>query len=104
MNVDTTAWMIGVPVLVAFGALMYWLINNVSRSRIMRCPETGSVSTIQAALTAGGGDQAPRLTVTKCDLWPQKKGCAQECLSRYGESSGGFRVNLEALRPFEPRS
>ena len=103
MNIDTNAWMIGVPVLVAFGALLYWLIGNSTRSRLMRCPETGSISMVQVASTAGGGDPASQLKVTQCDLWPQRKGCAQGCLSRYGETPPRFRVNLDALRPFEPR-
>ena len=103
MSIDTMAWEIALAGVVAFAGLLYWLIPVVWRGRIMRCPETGSVSVVQVAPAACRDGKAPGLMVTRCDSWPQKKGCAQGCLARYGETASGWRVNLTALRPFEPR-
>lgn len=103
MNIDIMAWIMVLAGVAAFSAIVYWLINMVSRGRMMRCPETGAVSVVHVVRTAGGEVKAPGLSVTQCDLWPQKKDCAQGCLARYGETAPGFRINLNALRPFEPR-
>ena len=103
MNVDSVAWIIVLVGIVAMGGFLWWLLAMVSRGRMMRCPETGAISIVQVAPTAGSAEKAPGLTVTQCDLWPQTKDCAQGCLSRYRETAPGWRVNLNALRPFEPR-
>ena len=103
MNIDITAWVIALVGVVVLGGLIYWLTSVVWRGRMMRCPETGAVSVVRVASAARGDEKAPGLMVTQCDLWPQKKDCAQGCLSRYGETASGWRVNLNALRPFEPR-
>ena len=102
MNTDTAAWIIVLAGMAAMGGFLYWLLATVSRGRMMRCPETGAISVVRVVTTAGREEKAPGLTVTQCDLWPQKKDCAQGCLSRYSETAPGWRVNLNALRPFEP--
>ncbi len=103
VEADTVGWMVAVVGLLAFGGLLYWLIDLVSRDRMMRCPETGSITFVRVASAGDGDENARRATVTRCDLWPGKKGCAQGCLVRYSETTPGLRVNLNALRPFEPQ-
>ena len=103
MNMDMTVWIVALVGVAAFGAIVYWLTEMSSRGRMMRCPETGAVSVVQVVRTAGEDAITPGLAVTQCDLWPQKKGCAQGCLARYRETEPGFRINLNALRPFEPQ-
>lgn len=52
--------------------------------RALSCPETGKPVRVdldapRAALTSAFG--RPRLRVMWCTLWPQRKGCAQECVA-----------------------
>jgi hypothetical protein len=103
VDVGIVGWIVAVVALLAFGGLLYWLIDIVSSDRLMRCPETGSVTFVRVGPAAGGDGNAPEVAVQRCDLWPGKKDCARGCLARYGESAPGLRVNLNALRPFEPQ-
>jgi hypothetical protein len=103
MNTETVGWMLVLLGLAAFVGLSYWLIRMASRGQLMRCPETGAVSIVQVAPTADDKRKGSALRVTQCDLWPQKKGCAQGCLARHAETGPGFHVNLDALRPFDSR-
>lgn len=53
-------------------------------TRILRCPETGSLAKVaidayRAALTSAF--DKPRLRAKNCSLWPERKACAQGCLS-----------------------
>jgi hypothetical protein len=70
--------------------------------RLMRCPETGAVAFVDTG-TARGERAAREPTVQWCDLWPARRYCARGCLARYPQTSPGYRVNLEALRPFDRR-
>ena len=85
MNIDTTALVIGLVGVVAFGGLLFWLIPMVWRGRIMRCPETGAVSVVQVALAARGDEKVPGLRVTQCDSWPQKKIALKDASSAMGK-------------------
>ena len=68
-------------------------------TRLMRCPETGAIALVNAG--AAHGKSAERgITVKSCNLWPERKDCAQGCLVRYPQTRPGYRVNVEALRPF----
>lgn len=101
MDIETVAWIVAIACLVGFGGLLFWLMEVLSRDRLMRCPETGSVTFVRIGHVVGGEGKEPAVAVKGCELWPQKAGCAQGCLARYGETSPGLRVNLHALRPFE---
>jgi hypothetical protein len=53
------------------------------RRKFLRCPETAAGAQIRvdarrAGLTAAVG--RPLLRVTTCSLWPERQGCAQDCL------------------------
>lgn len=100
MDIETAAWIVAIVGLVALGGLLRWVIE---RGLIMRCPETGAITLVRIAPAAGGEGLAREVTVRQCDLWPERKDCAQGCLVRYCEATPGFRVNLNALRPFEPQ-
>lgn len=93
-------WIVAIVVLVAFGGWVMWLAARFSTDRLMRCPETGAVTLVgvrEAARPAGKGTKP---VVWRCELWPERKDCAQRCLVRYNETEPGFRINLHALRPF----
>lgn len=54
------------------------------KPRMVNCPEDGRLSTIQidaksAAMTAVTGHS--KLLVKGCSLWPQRSGCAKNCLT-----------------------
>jgi len=64
--------------------LIIYTIGYYRPSRFLACPETGrpvhvDIDASRAALAAALG--RPRLRVRWCTLWPQKKGCAQECVA-----------------------
>ena len=103
MDIETAVWIVVMIGAIAFVGVLYWLNDIVSRDRMMRCPETGSITFVRVAPVAGGAGNASEVTVTQCDLWPKRKDCAQGCLARYGETTPGLRGNLDALRPFEPQ-
>jgi hypothetical protein len=75
--------------LLALG-LLYVLVPLVADTyrrfrsrRMLRCPETGTQAEVgidasRAALTSALG--RPQLRAEDCSLWPEKKGCGQECL------------------------
>jgi hypothetical protein len=92
---------VSLALLAAVVALAFFAIREflpVRNLRLMRCPETGGIAFVDAEV---GKETTPR--VRSCDLWPGRKGCAQRCLERYAQTAPGFPVNIDALRPFEPR-
>jgi len=101
MDIWTVAW-IAATLALAGGALyVYRLTVRVMGDRLMRCPETGAI-TLVGVKPAKPGEGAQRdVAVEHCTLWPEKAGCAQDCLERYHESSSNFPVNTDALRPFQ---
>jgi hypothetical protein len=53
----------------------------------MRCPETGETAKVQidaprAAASAIPG--RPELHIAECSRWPERRGCAQDCLAAAG--------------------
>lgn len=78
--------------------LRLWPARN---RRLMRCPETGGVTFVDATIAASGVGAAREVTVRWCDLWPERKNCARTCLARYPETTPGYRVNIKALRRFD---
>jgi len=101
MDISTVGWTVVIVALVLFAGFVYWLIDLVSKDRLMRCPETGSINFVGVEVVSRPDGKAPELTVRRCDLWPEKKDCARGCLVRYEQTSPGHPVNLDALRHFE---
>lgn len=75
-----------------------WRVRNM---RLMRCPETGAIAFVGAERVSRGEGTAPEVTVRSCELWPERKDCARGCLERYEQTAPGYRIKVEALRPFE---
>jgi hypothetical protein len=100
MDFPILGWTVAIVALVVFAGWLYWLSALTSNGRLMRCPETGAVNFVGVERVSRGDAKAPELTVVRCDLWPGKKDCARGCLARYHETAPGYRVNLDALRPF----
>ena len=82
-------------------ACVHWVIERGSRSRLMRCPETGAVAFVGAEQVSRDKGKAPEIMVCSCEFWPERKDCARRCLARFSETTPGYRVKLDALRPFE---
>lgn len=80
-----------------------WIAWRASKDRLMRCPETDSITLVGVERASPHAAKAPAVKVRRCGLWPEKMDCAQGCLARYKETSPDYRVNLNALRPFKPR-
>jgi len=94
---------VGAIVILALVAVVFvrLLIEGASKKRLMRCPETGAVAFVGVEGIPGRAGEAPRVAVRSCEFWPTRKDCAQRCLERYAETESGYRVRLDALRPFE---
>jgi hypothetical protein len=99
-DLSIVGWSVLIVALVVSAGWLYWLRGLTTKDRLMRCPETGSVTFVGVERVSRGDGKAPELTVRRCDLWPKQKDCARGCLARYSETSPGYRVNLDALRPF----
>lgn len=96
------AWLVAIVVVALFVVgCTYKLIEPVLRKRLLRCPNTGCVAFVEAERVFRGDGTTPELIVRACELWPDRKDCARGCLARYDEAVAGYRVKLEALRPFE---
>jgi hypothetical protein len=87
--------------IVAVALLVLRTLMPLRDTRLMRCPETGGIAFVGAERLRRGEATAAGLRVTSCDLWPDRKDCARECLARYAETAPGFLVNVGTLRPFE---
>src|SRR5688572_28300772 len=101
MIIETAGVILGIAGLVTAGVLMVWLIDRFSRSRMMRCPETGAITVVRVVPVRTGEGKGLGVTVQWCDSWLERKGCTQGCLARYSETGPGLQVNLNALRPFD---
>ena len=84
-------------------AFVRYLVAGTSNKRLMRCPETGAVAFVGVEGVPGRAGESPKFVVRSCEFWPARKSCAQRCLERYAETESGYRVRLDALRPFEQR-
>lgn len=83
-----TPWILIAAILAI--ALLFVLVPVVTDAfrrfrtrKILRCPETGrdaevGIDASKAALTSAFGP--PVLRVKDCSLWPERKGCEQDCL------------------------
>lgn len=92
-------WIVGSLAIAALAIAYLWLIRHVSKSRLMRCPDTGGIALVNAERVHG----TMEVRVRKCDLWRENRGCTQGCLARYPETSPRYQVTLNALRPFDYR-
>jgi hypothetical protein len=84
---------------VAFGVGGWFAFRGlwVARGmRLMRCPETGSIAFVDAVRVKDGA----RPIVRSCTLQPERRECGSGCLERFDETAPGYRVKVEALRPF----
>jgi hypothetical protein len=77
------------------------LVWFVSRGRLVRCPETGGLGLVEMQPAPERGAQAPAHRIQRCDLWPQRQGCAQGCLVRHAQPAAPYGVDLKALDPFQ---
>lgn len=102
MDFTALAWIVAIVALaLCVVGFLYWLIEPVLRKRLLRCPNTGCVAFVEAERVFRALGTMPELTVRSCELWPERKDCARGCLARYDEAAPGYRIKLEALRPFE---
>jgi hypothetical protein len=96
------AQIVVIAVLALFAVVfVHWVLERGSRNRLMRCPETGAVAFVGAERVSRGDGKGPEVIVRSCEFWPERKDCARGCLARYDETALGYRIKLDALRPFE---
>lgn len=82
-------------------AVAVWFVRRISSDHLMRCPETGGVAVVDVNLVQSANEEVPGGVVQQCDLWPERKDCAQGCLVRQSETAPGIPLDLQVLRPFE---
>lgn len=76
------------------------LVELAAKGRLVRCPETGGIGLVELQASPARGAQPNARCVRRCDLWPQRQGCAQGCLGRQAAPPPRYGVDLDALRPF----
>ena len=102
VDITSLAQVVVIAVLALFAVIfVHWVIERGSRNRLMRCPETGAVAFVGAERVSHTDGNASAVIVRSCEFWPERKSCARGCLARYDESTRGYRVKLDSLRPFE---
>lgn len=84
----------------ALVVLAYIKLKGYRKRRLVRCPELGIVTFVEAT-NSQQGTNATALGVTHCQLKPENKNCSMGCLSRYEQTQGLFGFDLAALRPFD---
>ena len=102
MDFATVGWTVAIAAFLALALYVGWIVWRAQRDRLMRCPETGSITLVGIEPAARGDGKAPGVEVQRCGLWPEKQDCDQGCLARHEETAPGHKVNLHALRPFKP--
>jgi len=70
------------------------------RRRLLRCPESGAVAIADIEEKRAPGRDGARLSVTNCQLWPERADCGRGCLVRSAQARGIHGFDLAALRPF----
>ena len=78
-------------------------VGSYSRQRLLRCPDSGAITLVELRERSNDSPHkkvAIGYQIKSCQLWPGKKDCSRECLSRCHEDAGLFGFNLAALRPF----
>ena len=104
MEAPTTTWIVTMVILAVFAVVLLSLVRILRRIPMMRrCPETGSVAFVRLATVADPSGKHIGVAVTHCDLWPDRKDCAQGCVARAPETGSGAQVDLDLLRPLGPR-
>jgi hypothetical protein len=104
MDLTSAAQVVAIVALaLVVATYVHYVVMGASKNRLMRCPETGAVAFVGAERVSRHDGGAPKLAVQACEFWPKRQGCARGCLARYDETTSGYRVNREALRPFERR-
>lgn len=101
MNIMTLDWALALLVLVIAGGLLYQLMALVPFERLVRCPEQGAITFIEVKSAPPDKPTPSGVVVQHCGLWGDRKGCAQGCLARYGETRRGFHIDHHALRTYD---
>jgi len=75
-------WAMATTALLAMGGLIYWVIALVPAGRLVRCPETRTMTFVELGLASPGDGTEPKITVQRCDLLPVQYQCDRGCLVR----------------------
>lgn len=74
-------WAMAVVAFSVTAGLIYWVFRLVPPGRLMRCPETGTITFVEIGHASQGDGTEPKVTVQRCDLWPERKECDRGCLA-----------------------
>lgn len=73
-----TVWMIGAMFMIG-GLFVFFPMSKLYRyKKIVRCPETDQPAEI--LVDASPRSKKKRFSIRNCSLWPQRKGCTQNCI------------------------
>jgi hypothetical protein len=84
-------WAIVIIALLVVCGLIYWVIGLVPTGRLVRCPETGTITFVEIGRASPGDGSEPKVTVQGCDLWPEHNECDRGCLVR--QKSGQVHIS-----------
>jgi hypothetical protein len=96
MDYSTIGWILIALIWASIAAYVFWMIGPVWKDKLLRCPDTGAVALVGIRQVMRAG-KAPAIEVDRCGLWPEKQGCDRGCLSQFGETSPGLRVDGRGL-------
>jgi hypothetical protein len=71
-------WALVVVALFAVGGATRWVLEQLPKQRMVRCPDTKAVSWVETQRHHPESD-TPR--ILSCDLWLQHEACSRGCLS-----------------------
>ncbi len=86
----------------AFAVLVIYEVSHFLRGylqfrgqRLVTCPESQRPAGVRLAAAKIAGESilgVPHLELSNCTRWPEKRGCAQECLSEIREANASCLV------------
>jgi hemerythrin-like domain-containing protein len=100
---ETMLWTATLVAVFVIALFLFYRVGAARDLRLMRCPETGGTAVVHADGFGHGTATGGGVTVRSCDLWPARAGCGRGCLERYAETTPGWGISIEALRPFTSR-
>jgi|CXWL01.1.fsa_nt_gi hypothetical protein len=85
----TLSWTLAAVAAVAFGYFLYAWSRRRGERRVI-CPET--LQPVGVELAAGHVALTGELRLGRCDRWPERANCGQECLAQIADSPDGCLV------------
>ena len=98
MDFTALGWLVGAAMWVVLAVYVYRIARRAGKHRLVRCPETGSITLVDVALASRVAGKAAEAQVQRCALWPGKMNCARGCLARCAKTSASSSSMRKAVR------